>query len=66
MSEPVWILIAGPYTTGAPTERERAANLAALNRAAHAVLQRGHVPIIGVNMALPSSRPPGPIPSTRS
>jgi hypothetical protein len=31
----------------------RAARLLELNRAALAVLRRGHVPVIGVNMALP-------------
>lgn len=31
----------------------REANLAALNQAALAVFRRGHVPVIGVNMALP-------------
>ena len=51
-----WIMIAGPYTTGARTDIEREENLAAMNRAAYAVLVKGHVPIIGVNLALPIIR----------
>jgi hypothetical protein len=50
---PLWIMIAGPYTSGGGDAKARAANLAAMNRAAWAVWQRGHVPVIGVNMALP-------------
>ena len=49
----LWIMIAGPYLAGARTESERAANHRRLNEAAVAVFERGHVPIIGVNLALP-------------
>jgi hypothetical protein len=49
----MWIMIAGPYSTGARTMDERAENLRAMNRAALEVYRRGHVPIIGVNLALP-------------
>jgi hypothetical protein len=49
----MWIMIAGPYLTGARTAEERAHNLRALNRVALDVFRRGHVPIIGVNLALP-------------
>ena len=49
----MWIMIAGPYTSGGGDAKVRAANLAAMNRAALAVWKRGHVPVIGVNMALP-------------
>ncbi|MGB0507052.1 MAG: hypothetical protein ACPGGK_12730 [Pikeienuella sp.] len=49
----MWIIIAGPYTSGAQTEQDRAENLSAMNRAAVAVFDKGHTPIIGVNMALP-------------
>ena len=45
------IMVAGPYS--APSAAARAANLAAMNRAAAAVLRRGHIPVIGVNAALP-------------
>jgi hypothetical protein len=46
-------MVAGPYAAGARSEAERAENLRALNRAAYEVFRRGHVPIIGVNLALP-------------
>ena len=49
----MWIMIAGPYSSGAADEAARAANLRVLNRAAVEVFHRGHIPIIGVNMALP-------------
>ncbi len=45
------IIVAGPYS--APTAEGRAANLAAMNRAAAEVARRGHIPVIGVNAALP-------------
>lgn len=45
------IAVAGPYS--APTAQARQANLDAMNRAAAAVLARGHAPVIGVNCALP-------------
>lgn len=45
------IAVAGPYS--APTPEERQANLDTMNRAAAAVMRLGHVPIIGVNLALP-------------
>jgi len=44
------IIVAGPYS--APTAEGRAANLAAMNRAAAAVARLGHIPVIGVNAAL--------------
>lgn len=45
------IAIAGPYS--APSEEEMQANLDRLNEAAARVLEMGHIPIIGVNAALP-------------
>lgn len=45
------IAVAGPYS--APTAAERQANLDAMNRAAAEVMRRGHIPVIGVNAALP-------------
>ncbi len=45
------IAIAGKYS--APTVEERNANLAKLNAAAALLLQKGHIPIVGVNAALP-------------
>lgn len=49
----MWIMVTGPYTTGARNAADRERNLASLNRAALEVFRRGHVPVIGVNMALP-------------
>ena len=49
----MWIMIGGPYGTCAQSAADRAANLARLNDAALAVFRKGHVPIIGVNLALP-------------
>lgn len=49
----LWIMVAGPYTSGTGDAEARAANLRAMNRAALEVWRRGHVPVIGVNMALP-------------
>lgn len=44
------IAVAGPYSAASSEERER--NLEAMNQAEE-VLRLGHVPIIGVNAALP-------------
>jgi hypothetical protein len=49
----MWIMVGGPYGTGAKSAAERAANLQIMNQAALALFRKGHVPIIGVNMALP-------------
>jgi hypothetical protein len=49
----MWVMIAGPYTYGAPSPEARAANLGVLNQAALEIFEMGHVPLIGVNMALP-------------
>ena len=46
-------MIAGPYGTGAKTEAEKGANLRKLNEAAWEVFKKGHVPVVGVNNALP-------------
>lgn len=45
------IAVAGPYS--APTAAERQENLDAMNRAAAELMRRGHIPVIGVNAALP-------------
>lgn len=44
-------MVAGPYS--ASTVEGRAANLAAMNDAAAELARRGHIPVIGVNAALP-------------
>lgn len=43
--------IAGPYS--AITESQRQKNLDAMNEAAAKLLEMGHIPLIGVNAALP-------------
>jgi hypothetical protein len=48
----MWIMVAGPYRSGAATAEARARNLVELNRAALALFRAG-VPVIGVNLALP-------------
>lgn len=49
----MWIMISGPYTAGGADATKRQENLDEMNRAALAVFRKGHVPIIGVNLALP-------------
>ena len=55
----MWIMVSGPYRSspaspgGVADAAERARNLAALNEAALALFRAGHVPIVGVNVALP-------------
>jgi hypothetical protein len=53
MRDAQWIMVSGPYTAGTTDAAHRSANLRALNRAALALLRMGHVPVIGVNLALP-------------
>jgi hypothetical protein len=43
--------VAGPYS--AETEEERQRNLDAMNNAAARLLELGHIPVIGMNAALP-------------
>lgn len=43
--------IAGPYS--ADTEAQKQINLDALNIAAARLLEKGHIPLIGINAALP-------------
>ena len=45
------IAVAGPYSADTAERRQR--NLDAMNKAAAEVLKRGHIPVIGVNAALP-------------
>ena len=49
----MWIMVAGPYASSGADAALRAERLAAMNRAALALFRLGHVPVIGVNMALP-------------
>jgi heme-degrading monooxygenase HmoA len=50
---PLWIMIAGPYRSGSTDPGTWAKNLGQMNAAALEVFRNGHVPLIGVNMALP-------------
>lgn len=43
--------VAGPYSASSPEQRQ--ANLEAMNAVAARLLEMGHVPVIGVNAALP-------------
>ena len=43
--------VAGPYSADTAEQRKR--NLDAMNMAAARLLQKGHIPLIGVNAALP-------------
>lgn len=56
----MWIMIAGPYRSGSSDPAVWAANLRRLNAAAFAVFEKGHVPIVGVNLALPVVEVAGP------
>ncbi len=49
----MWIMVAGPYSSGGASEEQRVKNLQALNDVALCVFEKGHVPVIGVNLALP-------------
>jgi hypothetical protein len=52
-SQRLWIMVAGPYRSGSSDPAVWAENLRKLNFSAKAIFEKGHVPIIGVNMALP-------------
>jgi hypothetical protein len=50
----MWIMISGPYSIGNTADAAtRATNLRRMNEAAVALHRAGHVPVIGVNLALP-------------
>jgi len=53
MKSALWIIIAAPYSAGASSPEQRAQNLRRFNEVAVEVFDLGHVPVIGVNMALP-------------
>ncbi len=56
---PLWVMVAGPYSSNRADAATRAANLRVLNEAALAVWALGHVSIIGVNLALPMAEAAG-------
>lgn len=53
-------MVSGPYTAGAATDAQRRENQALMNRVALQVLAKGHLPVIGVSMALPMIEAAGP------
>lgn len=60
MTEPLWVLIAGPYRSGTGDDpRLMAANLARLEEAAWPLFEAGHLPLIGEWVALPVLRSAG-------
>ncbi len=48
-----WIMISGPYTTGAKSPEDLKNNLVALNELSGAIYSKGYIPIIGANMSVP-------------
>ncbi len=56
----MWIMVSGPYRSGGATAEARARNLAEMNQVALALFRAGHVPVIGVNLALPLIEAAGP------
>ncbi|WP_309668486.1 hypothetical protein [Tabrizicola sp.] len=60
MTDPMMILIAGPYRSGTGDDPAKmATNLAALEAAAWPIFRKGHVPMIGEWAALPILRGAG-------
>jgi hypothetical protein len=54
MSDPLMILVAGPYRSGTDDDPVRIeANVAAMTRAALALFRLGHLPVLGEWFALP-------------
>jgi hypothetical protein len=54
VSEPLMILVAGPYRSGTSGDPERiAANVEAMTRVALDLYRRGHLPVLGEWFALP-------------
>jgi hypothetical protein len=49
----LWIMIAGPYRGGSTDREVWAQNHRLLNECALEVFKKGHIPVIGVNAALP-------------
>ena len=49
----MWIMISGPYRSGSNDPETWRQNLKRMNEEAYQVFLKGHMPVIGVNMALP-------------
>ncbi|GER57904.1 hypothetical protein ULMA_00120 [Patiriisocius marinus] len=49
----MYIMIAGPYTSGSKNREKWKQNHKKMNKVAYEVHLKGHIPVIGVNVALP-------------
>ena len=49
----MWIMIAGPYRHGSTDPKKWEDNHKKMNKLAYRIYKKGHIPIIGVNVALP-------------
>lgn len=49
----LYIMVAGPYTSGSTDKEQWKRNHQAMNKVAYQVYLKGHIPVIGVNVALP-------------
>lgn len=49
----MYIMIAGPYKGGSTDKKKWKINHKELNKFAYMVYMKGHIPVIGVNVALP-------------
>jgi len=49
----MFIMVSGPYRSGSDDPEVWEKNLQAMNEAAYEVFRKGHIPMIGVNAALP-------------
>lgn len=49
----MFIMIAGPYRGTTPNPQDWKENHDKMNQVAYEVFKKGHIPIIGVNLALP-------------
>ena len=49
----MYIMIAGPYTSGSSNREKWKDNHVEMNKMAYLVHLKGHIPVIGVNVALP-------------
>lgn len=49
----MYIMIAGPYTSGSKDKNKWKQNHEKMNKFAYEVYLKGHIPVIGVNSALP-------------
>ena len=53
----MWIMVAGPYGLVSQSPEKRRENWLRLQAAALAVLEKGHLPVVGLNLALPVLMP---------